>query len=87
MDVVINVCKARTLAHRNETDRFKKFTYNEVVTHDKANLKTVWLKDKSLADTENLPPPTELAAEIVDSLEVALEEFRGVEDSLKHIEE
>ena len=30
----------------------------------------------------SLPPPAELAAEIVESLEVALEEFRGVEEAL-----
>ncbi len=30
----------------------------------------------------NLPPPAELAAEIVESLESALEEFRGVEEAL-----
>ena len=41
-----------------------------------------WLKDESLEDTENLPPPAELAAEIVESLEAALEEFRGVEEAL-----
>ena len=51
MDVVINVCKARTLAHCKETDRIKKIAYTEVVTRDKANLKTVLLKDESLADT------------------------------------
>jgi hypothetical protein len=41
-----------------------------------------WLKDDSLEDTENLPPPEVLAAEIVEQLEAALEEFRGVEEAL-----
>jgi len=67
---------------RKETDRFKKFTYDEIVARDKANLDLFWLKDESLEDTENLPPPAELAREIVESLEAALEEFRGVEESL-----
>ena len=39
-------------------------------------------KGAGLEDTENLPPPSELAAEVVESLEVALEEFRAVEESL-----
>ena len=67
---------------RQETDRFKKFTYDEIVARDKANLDIFWLNDESLEDTENLPPPAELAEEIVTSLETALEEFRAVEESL-----
>ena len=40
------------------------------------------MKDDSLEDTENLPPPEVLAAEIVEQLEAALEEFRAVEEAL-----
>ena len=47
------------------------------------NLGIFWLKDESLEDTENLPPPAELAAEIGASLESALEDFRVVEESLR----
>ena len=79
----IKVYKPPTRARRKETDRFKKFTYDEIVARDKANLDIFWLKDESLEDTENLPPPAELAAEIVESLEAALEEFRGVEELLE----
>ena len=78
----IKVYKSPTRARRKETDRFKKFTYDEIVARDKANLDIFWLKDESLEDTENLPPPAELAAEIIESLETALEEFRGVEEAL-----
>lgn len=35
-----------------------------------------------LRASDNLPPPAELAAEIVESLEAALEEFRAVEEAL-----
>jgi len=75
--------KAPTRARRKESDRFKKFTYEEIVARDKANLDIFWLRDESLEDTENLPPPAELAQEIVESLEAALEEFRAVEETLK----
>jgi len=78
----IKVYKAPLRARRKETDRFKKFAYDEIVARDKANLDILWLKDESLEDTENLPAPAELAAEIVDSLETALEEFRAVEEAL-----
>lgn len=67
---------------RKETERFKRFTYEELIARDKANLDILWLKDDSLEDSENLPPPAELALDIIESLEIALEEFRSVEDSL-----
>ncbi len=74
-------CKP-ALHTRKETDRFKKFTYDEIVARDKANLDILWLKDESLEDSDNLPAPAILAAEIVESLQAALEEFRAVEDAL-----
>jgi len=79
----IKVYKSPTRARRKETERFKKFSYKDIVARDKANLDIFWLKDESLEDTENLPPPAELAADIISSLETALEEFRGVEDALE----
>ena len=54
----------------------------EIVARDKANLDILWLKDDSLADSANLQPPALIAAEIVESLEAALAEFRSVEDAL-----
>ena len=47
-----------------------------------AQLDIFWLKDESMEDAENLPPSNVLAAEIVYQLEVALEEFRGIEEAL-----
>lgn len=67
---------------RDTSATFKKFSYAEIVARDKANLDIFWLKDNSLEDSANLPPPAELAAEIVECLEAALEEFRSVEGAL-----
>jgi type I restriction enzyme M protein len=53
-----------------------------LIARDKTNLDIFWLKDESLEDTENLPPPEVLAQEIVEQLEAALEEFRSVESVL-----
>lgn len=41
-----------------------------------------WLKDESLADSDNLPPPEMIAQEIVDDLEAALEQFRLIAEDL-----
>jgi type I restriction enzyme M protein len=43
---------------RKETERFHAFTYDELVKRDKASLDIFWLKDDSLEDAANLPPPT-----------------------------
>ena len=67
---------------RKESERFKLFTYADLMARDKANLDIFWLKDDSLADTDNLPKPAILAAEIIEDLEAALEEFRAVEAEL-----
>jgi type I restriction enzyme M protein len=63
---------------RKESDRFKKFTYDELIARDKTNLDIFWLKDDSLEDAANLPAPDVLAIEIVEDLEVAIEEMRAV---------
>ena len=68
---------------RKETDRFKAFTYNELIQRDKANLDIFWLKDESLEDTENLPAPEILAAEIAENLQSALEQFNSIIEELK----
>jgi type I restriction enzyme M protein len=53
-----------------------------LVARDKASLDISWLKDQSLADSGNLPPPEVIAREIVDDLEAALEQFRLIEADL-----
>lgn len=67
---------------RKETERFKYFTYDELVKRDKLNLDIFWLKDESLEDIDSLPAPDIIAAEIVENLEAALEQFRAVAEEL-----
>jgi len=68
---------------RKETERFRAFSYDDLVKRDKASLDIFWLKDESLEDSDNLPDPAVLAREIVGSLETALEQFRCIEDELE----
>jgi type I restriction enzyme M protein len=63
---------------RQESERFRSFAYDELIARDKANLDIFWLKDESLEDADRLPAPSVLAAEIIESLEAALEQFREV---------
>ena len=57
---------------------WRPYTYEEIATRDKASLDIFWLKDESLEDSANLPPPHLLAAEIAEDLEAALEQIRSV---------
>lgn len=85
----IELYKAGDLANRQATwseedtdGRWRSYDYAELIARDKTNLDIFWLKDKSLEDSENLPAPEILAAEIVEQLEAALSEFREVETLL-----
>ncbi|NNM82732.1 MAG: SAM-dependent DNA methyltransferase, partial [Burkholderiales bacterium] len=50
------------------------------------SLDIFWLKDESLSESENLPPPDIIAAEIVEDLEAALEQFREMLGDLGNAE-
>jgi type I restriction enzyme M protein len=63
---------------RQESERFRRFSYDELTARDKLNLDIFWLKDDSLEDIDSLPAPDLIAAEIVENLEAALEQFRSV---------
>jgi type I restriction enzyme M protein len=67
---------------RTETERFRAFSYDELVARDKASLDIFWLRDESLEDTGNLPAPELIAAEIVEDLQAALGQFAAIASSL-----
>ncbi|HSV80950.1 MAG TPA: hypothetical protein VLK85_17260 [Ramlibacter sp.] len=46
------------------------------------NTNIFWLKDDSLADSDNLPAPEVIAQEIVEDLQAALEQFRLIASDL-----
>ena len=67
---------------RTETEQFKPFSYGELVARDKASLDIFWLRDESLEDSGNLPAPELIAAEIVEDLQAALDQFAAIASSL-----
>jgi type I restriction enzyme M protein len=67
----------------NTEGRWRKFMYEEIIARDKTSLDITWLKDKSLADLDNLPDPDVLAEEIVENLEAGLASFRTIIQTLK----
>lgn len=78
----INCFNSENRLQREESERFKSFSYDELIKRDKIGLDIFWLKDESLEDSENLPEPDIIAADIVENLEAALEQFNGIYDEL-----
>jgi type I restriction enzyme M protein len=58
--------------------RWRSFTYEELLARDKVNPDIFWLRDESLEYSARLPDPDVLAAEIVEDLQSALEQFKGI---------
>ena len=71
-----------TWSEETPDGRWRDYEYDELVARDKASLDIFWLKDKSLEDTDNLPEPGVIAAEIVEDLEAALEQMKLIADDL-----
>jgi type I restriction enzyme M protein len=66
----------------NPIGRWRAYSYDELIARDKVNLDIFWLRDESLEDTANLPEPDVLAAEIVEDLQAALEQFSEIAEDL-----
>ena len=67
---------------RKETERFKSFEYDELIKRDKTSLDIFWLKDDSIEDSNNLPEPSVLIDDIIESLENVLEQFDEMKETL-----
>jgi type I restriction enzyme M protein len=68
----------RRTGARAESERFRRFAYDDLIQRDNAGLDLICLRDESLEDMENLPPPHVIAQD----LEAALAEFAAIARSL-----
>ncbi len=83
LDDFVTCYNPKNRHERRETDRFKSFTYEELIKRDKINLDIFWLKDEALEDSANLPAPEVIAADIVEDLQAALAQFAEIANDLK----
>ena len=74
--------RRETWSKTNPDGRFRRFTIAEILKRDKTSLDIFWIKDRSLADLDNLPPPEELAADIIEGLQSALSSFQELNAKL-----
>ncbi|MBN2053772.1 SAM-dependent DNA methyltransferase [bacterium] len=58
--------------------RWRCYAYEDIIKRDKSSLDIFWLRDDSLEDSDNLPDPHIIAAEIAEDLESALEQIRDI---------
>ena len=71
-----------TWSEANAEGRWQAYTYDKLIARDKVNLDIFWLRDESLEDSASLPDPDVLAAEIVEDLQAALEQFGEIAEEL-----
>lgn len=67
---------------RTQSERFRKFAYEELIARDKTNLDILWLRDDSVVDAADLPAPEVIAEEILEALKSAEEQITAL---LEHI--
>ena len=74
--------RSETWSEENPDGRWRKFPAQEILDRDKASLDIFWIKDQSLADLDNLPAPDELAVDIIENLQSALDGFQELMQQL-----
>ncbi len=79
----INKRKETWNGDKNPEGRWRRFTYDEIISRDKTSLDITWIKDKTLTDLDNLPDPDLLAAEIIENLEAGIESFKEIYEAMK----
>jgi type I restriction enzyme M protein len=83
LDDFVTCYNPKNRHERKESERFKSFSYEDLLKRDKLNLDIFWLKDDSLEDSANLPDPDIIAQEIVEDLQAALSQFATIAADLK----
>lgn len=74
--------RTETWSEENPEGRWRKFDVKDILERDKSSLDIFWIKDKSLADLDNLPSPDVLADDIIENLQSALESFQELKQQI-----
>lgn len=75
--------RKETWSENNPDGRWRKFDIADILERDKTSLDIFWIKDKALADLDNLLSPDVLADDIIENLQSALESFQELKAQLK----
>ncbi len=75
--------RKETWSQENPEGRWRKYSTKELLSRDKTSLDIFWLRNDSIIDLDNLPDPNDLAREIIENIEGALEGFKNIGLKLK----
>ncbi|MFX0581340.1 N-6 DNA methylase [Nocardia nepalensis] len=79
-DFVSSFRAGEEMEKRGRSERFRDFTFDELVARDNVSFDITWLADN--ADVESRLSPGMIAREILDELQAACEEFSVIADAL-----
>jgi type I restriction enzyme M protein len=71
-----------TWSPENPQGRWRNYRSEDLLQRDKVSLDIFWLKDESLEDSADLDDPDTIAAEIIEDLRAALEQFEAIQSEL-----
>lgn len=74
--------RIETYSNSNKEGRWRRFTYDEIISRDKINLDISWIKDDNEIDLNNLPDPESILDEIIENLGNTLVNLNALKDSL-----
>lgn len=74
--------RTETWNEKNTSGRWRKFSFEDIITRDKTNLDIFWLKDEDSIDLEKLQKPDELINDIIENIENTLTNLRTIRDSI-----
>lgn len=72
-----------TYSEDNPEGRWRRYTYEEIMHREGANLDLSWIRNKSLEDSAGLEDPDVIAEEIADDLQAAQEQFASFAADLR----
>ena len=74
--------RIETWSENNPQGRWRKFSFQEIVSREKINLDIFWLRDNNSIDINDLLDPDELIDKIYQDLENVLRSIQSIKDSL-----
>ena len=74
--------RVETWSEANPNGLWRSFSYQELIARDKVSLDLSWVRDESLDDGADLEDPDVIAAEIIEDLQAALDEFALIQADL-----
>jgi type I restriction enzyme M protein len=75
-----------TWSEETPDGRWRRYSYEEIMRGEGANLDLFWIPDKALEDSMDLEDPDIIAEEIADDLQAALEQFATIAVDLRNRE-